>query len=132
MAIDEAIVDLIDAAVGALTKDTNLFAGPVRPSPPAFSCFVMDSGTEPPQLYASGGGTDLKFISVKAITRGDEKKFEAGQTMSNAVLAAVHKTSPAGALPNTCIAEQSRPFYLGEDEQGLPMWSTNFTVNLRE
>lgn len=130
MDVDEAIVDVIAAAIGSLTKGDNLLMGPVRPAAtgePTLACFVLKSGGRPIEPYAGGDTvSDDEFVSVQIRLRGDRKKFGDGQTLAKQILDAVHKSNPTDCLPDSTLAIQAEPIYIGEDEQGNPEWSMNF------
>lgn len=127
--VDENIVDVLAAAGIGLTKGTNLFMGPGRgisDEIPAKSVFVLASGGPPPLIHLNGGSVpDTKEPACQIIIRGEHKAFSAGQTLARAVYAAIHKSSPADNVAGSCLAQQSEPIYIGEDEQGFPGWTIN-------
>jgi len=131
------IVDEIDTAVAGLTKGTNLFRGPMRAvdpddsSMPALACFVDVSGGEAPQVYLDGGsGENLQIPGIQIMVRSNAKNRTSGKTIADEVYAATKKINETGILLGT-EADQSSPFYLGDDETGHHMWSINLTAYYR-
>lgn len=134
MAVDEAVVDVIDAAVASLTKNTNLFMGPMREADdlvPTKAVFVNTTGGSPPQVYNDGGaGDNLQMPGVQIMVRSDPGKHDPGKVLKDEVYAAVRKCTPAGTIG--AEADQSAPFTLGQDERGSFLWSMNLTVYVKE
>lgn len=133
--VQETIVDVINAAVSALTKGTNLFVGPPRPQDASFpdKCvFVWDTGGPPPQRYIDGGaGTNLSQAATEILIRSTQEQYQNGYDLAILVQNAVEKSTPVGALSHGCMIQQAKPNYIGKDDQGCHNWTIN-TLTYKE
>ncbi len=127
--VDEAIVDVLDTAVAALTKTTNLFFSPMRPDDdylPATCVFVLLTGGPEPERYSDGGaGTRLSRPALQVTVRFDQGDYDGGRDLAKLVWAALDRSSPADCLPNSFRCRESEPAYLGKDDGGRHLWTIN-------
>ena len=125
--IDDAIVDTIAAAIGSLTKGTNIFTGPLRPAGgqvPGKAVFVLAQGGPGPTFY-SGDAHSLREPAVQIMCRGEsgEGGLSDAQAQADAVYTVVEDFTPAGSIG--ALVVESIPNYLGSDEQGRHLHSIN-------
>ena len=127
--VDEAIVDVLDTAIGALTKGTNLFFSPVRPDDdylPATCVFVLlHPGPEPVRYSDGGSGHRLSNPAVQVTIRYEQGDYDGGRDLARLVWAALDRSSPADCIPYSFRCRGSEPGYLGADDGGRHMWSIN-------
>jgi len=123
----------IGSQVGALTYGTNLFPGPMRPSGegsiPHECVFVISTGGLAPQQFV-GMSTSIKYHGAQVMIRGDRKDFQGGLALARSCYDAAHKAPLSGYID--CLVVESDPSYLGEDDDGHPLWSINLILHIRE
>lgn len=127
------IATAIAARVGTLTLGTNVFAGPVRPSPDE-AVFVLASGggqSVPYRGTDTGSGPDqLRNPSVQVFVRSANEDYASGAALSRTVRNALDCREPTGYVD--VRAQQSAPIYLEKDDEGRHRWSLNFSVTVEE
>jgi hypothetical protein len=111
----------------------NLFVGPMRPpSPtgapaaariPARAVFVLETGGPAPQPYLDGRGVSFRRKNVQVLVRSEQADHSGGEALAKAILPVIHTHAPAGYVGALALDE---PAYIGTDEQGCHLWSTNF------
>lgn len=133
MGIGATIASHIATNVAGLTYGTNTFDGPVRPVSthmPAKAVFVNASGGSL-DVYADGGsGNNLNRTEVQILVRGETGDYTTAQALALSVYNAVRKATPTGTVGTQ--AQQAHPIYVGEDEQGHPVWSINIITYYSE
>lgn len=143
---DEAIVTVIDAALGSLTAGVNLFPGPVRRPPPVgaspelaayphTAVFCLATGGPAPSTHVQNGtGPDIKFATVQVRIRSEPDTtadaFKNGQALARQVWTALQRATASGYISLTC--RESEPVYLGEDASGHHEWSVNVATSREE
>jgi hypothetical protein len=129
---EETLATFIGTQVADLTLGTNLFYGPVTPDP-VEGCWVFPTGGPPPERFL-GEIPTMKHFGIQIRVRGDKEQFTTGQALarevSDALIAATHDSAFNAYLD--IEVTQSQPFYLGQDDRGLPEWSQNVEAIFKE
>lgn len=122
--------DLKDAIDGdsslGLTSGTNLFASQIRAASaqiPKDCVFVIgESGPEP--IRSMGQSEEVRIAFTQIVVRWS--KFAAGSTTARAIMDSLQGSSISGYLD--LVALQSEPTVLGEDSEGLHLWSISYQL----
>ena len=129
---DLDLATAIATRVGTLTLGTNIFAGPVRPSPDE-AVFVLASGGAGPIPYRetdTGGGPDqLRRHAVQVFVRSANEDYAGGAALSRVVRNALDCREPTGYVD---VRARQDPIYLEQDDEGRHRWSLNFSVTVEE
>jgi hypothetical protein len=126
---DEDVANALAAAIGTLTKGTNLFTGKVRApgaNIPDEAVFVLATGGPPTQDYGGQTAAETHFSGVQIRTRSNPNEFEAGQALARLVHRTLHHTPPTGYLEATSASTE--PLAIAEDESAHHHWSSNFQL----
>lgn len=132
--LKDVAADLAAQLEGAglgLTEGTNLFVGEIpadETTTPGKAVFLIEAGgTNEPLLGGQRAG--IAEPVVQARVRGDREGFQAGDQFARDVFAALHLTQPTGYI--SVQAREARPFYLGSDAAGRPLFTVNLLVRYR-
>jgi hypothetical protein len=115
------------------TAGTNLVSGPLRASnegtttDPAAS--VEFAGGPPPIPYFGGAGTnggDLYEARLQVTVRSAPDSYDQGAQIGLAIRTKMHKATIAGLL--SCLAQDSAPQFIGQDDTKRFRWLLNFSV----
>ncbi|RJS14616.1 hypothetical protein DRW03_34635 [Corallococcus sp. H22C18031201] len=111
-----------------LSVGLNLYLGPTLEdddaSVPDVSCFLLQTGGEPPQGYL-GARTTYRTVTCQVRVRSARESFRAGQALAFAALDALHF---ATAAPYVLIeVDEGSPNYVGTDGSDRHWWT--FTVS---
>lgn len=128
MALDpeKDVADYLDSNSTALTLNTNLFYGLVRPVStglPARAVFVTGSGGPPPQRVIGTTG-EIRHAAVQVRVRSTA--YSNGHSLAATVYRTLESATPSSYMD--VAAMQSEPTFLDVDERGLYHWSLNFLV----
>lgn len=123
------LASILAASGLGLSLGTNLFLGPVieadENTVPDTSCFILQTGGDPPVPYIGGGRKSYRAITCQVRIRSARENFKAGQALALGALDSLHL---ATASPYTQIlAEEGSPTYFGTDGSDRHWWT--FTVS---
>ncbi len=122
------IARLLEAAgLGTLSGPTpTLFAGPYPANAPDAFLACQQSSAEPPAKYL-GTGAAYHVETVTVLVRGTREPdgYTESRNRAEAAWEALFEARPAGYVR---VEAESRPHYLGPDEDDRPQWS--FTVSV--
>ena len=126
---EDVTTDLQTAAIG-LTKGTNLFASPERPSGvnvPIDCVFVFGGGGAPP-VRVMGQGKELRAAIIHIRVRWSS--FGGGDTKARQI----QNRLQAGAIsPYLDIASiEPEPSAIGQDDDGKHLWVLSFVLTYSE
>ena len=125
------LMEVINTAVGSLTKATNLFDSPPiaakKANIPEQCVFVFETGGAAPLPYLNNNA-DANMRDVQIRTRSPD--FGPGVTLAREARDAAHRSAPTGFFG--VLARESAPVYLGKDDQDLHEWSNNITLFSKE
>lgn len=131
MARDTAadLASILAASGIGLTVGTNLFLGPAIEDDdaviPDVSCFILQTGGDPPLTYLGGGRTSYREVTCQVRIRSARESFQAGHLLALAALDALHLAS---APPYVKVeVEEGSPNYFDTDGSDRHWWS--FTVS---
>lgn len=122
---NDVATDLAMAGI-SLTLGTNIFTGPLREvsdSIPKNAVFVKGLPGGLPER-TMGQINELRSPLVSVQTRWTT--FNGGDTKVRAIQEALHAVAINGYLD--VVAQQSEPFYLGQDNEGLHLWSMIYSL----
>ena len=123
-----------DGSSGTLTKGTNLFSGPMRATSEgsvadaAVACTT--SGGPAPVPYAGGVGGGLYAVRIQAMIRSAAEDYDGGIKLALAVRNKMHASTPSGYV--SCLAVESAPQYLSQDDNRHHRWVLNFELRYTE
>lgn len=127
---DGDVVDHLDTSVGYLTKDTNLFASKEQAAGdyiPHNSVFVLASGGPAPEAYVAGDtGDEQRFSALQIIIRSDPRDYNTGVTNARTVRDALHHATISGYVD--VRVNETEPLYIGENDVGAHIWTTNLEL----
>ncbi|NVJ20484.1 hypothetical protein HUW62_04510 [Myxococcus sp. AM011] len=130
MARDAAsdLANILAAGGRGLRVGGNLFLGPTLEdddaSVPDVSCFVLQTGGDPPQGYL-GGRKTYRTVTCQVRVRSARESFRDGQALALAALDVLHL---ANAAPYVLMeVDEGSPNYVGTDGSDRHWWT--FTVN---
>ncbi len=104
------------------------FANDFPADSPDASAFVRLTSGSPPS------GWTVFHPSFQVVTRATAKRDGDAEAIAMTLLEELHNKiefSIAGKRVVICEAEQSAPFYIGEDESKRPMYSVNFEMTMQ-
>jgi len=126
------IASYIGTNVAALTYNTNIFEGPVRP-PSAYiphNCaFVLTTGGPAPEAFL-GETNAWRQFSIQIRVRRNKNDYDGGLTLARSIRDAIHYASIAGYFD--VLVTTSDPNYLGQDAEGHHEWSLPATMIIKE
>ena len=134
---DIDVVDVIDGAVGSLSKGVNLFAGPTRDyslnsSIPHRAVFVLADGGDLSSPIKGTADERHPYVSIRV--RSDPESsasaFQLGQVLAREVYDAIDQSPPAGYIDSRTLGSQ--PTYIGPDDDGHHEWliTVSLTVDV--
>ncbi len=113
---------------------TNVFRGPMRPvgtGVPELALFALATGGPAPEPYLGGADAgDLSRKAVQVTVRGTPRSRAAAATLARAVRDALHKAPLTGYVE--CLAQQSEPNYVHQDEGDRSIFTVNVLLVLSE
>jgi hypothetical protein len=132
--VDEDVRDLLEGAIGSLTKGTNLFTGGEKPPVGTtldLAVFVRATGGTV-QQRSIGGATGRRFeeASVQIMVRGDREDPASARTLARECHAALERPTGlyagTGALGSyaSCFPREP-PNQLQPDDSDRPVWVFN-------
>ncbi|TQF12482.1 hypothetical protein FJV41_28780 [Myxococcus llanfairpwllgwyngyllgogerychwyrndrobwllllantysiliogogogochensis] len=118
------LAQLLAAGGLGLSVGSNLFLGPTleadEATVPDVSCFVLQSGGDPPQGYL-GGRTTYRTVTCQVRVRSARESFRAGQALALSALDVLHL---ANAAPYVLIeVDEGSPNYFGMDGSDRHWWT---------
>lgn len=128
-----AIATYLAAQLAGYTLNTNVFAGPMQPASytgiPAACIFCLASGGRAPAAYMHSDRKHFMQPRVQVLIRGAKEAHMAGQATAWSVLNTLRGAASAAIAGYLNVeVSESAPNYLGEDDEGYPMWSVNATL----
>jgi hypothetical protein len=136
--VDDAIALLLAGVSGlgapwvynnATHSLNTIFLGPLRATPetPANAVFVMAQGGRAPMNFLGGRVAGSIYHSrVQIMVRSAGQDWLGGRALALAVRALIHKVAVSGYI--SCLAQESEPNYVGEDEARNHLFSLNFEL----
>jgi Concanavalin A-like lectin/glucanases superfamily len=124
----DELLDLSPVAGVALELGSNLFVGPelaTRAEVPDFAVFVMNGGAGAPAPYLNDAD-DFHRLPVVATVRSSPADYAGAEKLARQLVYELHRSKVDGYV--TCLALQSTPSYLGEDEQRRHRFSVAFEL----
>ncbi|QSQ10760.1 minor capsid protein [Myxococcus landrumensis] len=118
------LAQLLAAGGLGLNVGANLFLGPTLEADdatvPDVSCFVLQTGGDPPQGYL-GGRRTYRTVTCQVRVRSARESFKAGQSLALAALDVLHL---ANAAPYVLIeVDEGSPNYVGTDGSDRHWWT---------
>jgi hypothetical protein len=112
----------------SLVTDTNLFAGPIRPSPLAGVWCLATGGLAPEPFL--GVDKDFRQKTVQVRVRSNPGDFAGGETLAVACFERLHKHIPSGWID--LLVREPWPTYIGQDANECHEWSLNVDCRIVE
>lgn len=127
---DGDVVTYLNTNVGALTTNTNLFASKEQAEGdgiPHLAVFVLPTGGPAPQAYVDGNsGTEQRFSGVQVMSRSAPRAYNAGKTFARLIRDTLHHAAISGYVD--VRVNESEPLYLGENDAGAHLWTSNLEL----
>lgn len=115
-----AIVQVLhDAGIG-LTKGSNLFAGPLRPSK-GLACFVNPTGGAVQWMLSAGAQTEMASAQVAVWSPPDNA--EAGYDLARLAIRALHRQQVGSYF--LAYVREAEPVPIGRDDSGRNGYAIN-------
>lgn len=127
---DGDVVAHLNTTIGALTTDTNLFASKQQAPVdgiPHLAVFVLPTGGPAPEAYVDGGsGSERRYSAVQVTSRSEPREYNAGKAFARVIRDALHHATIAGYLD--VKVNETEPNYLGENDAGNHVWTSNLEL----
>ena len=121
--------DALNARIGSLTTNTNLFDGKMReesPYIPAEAVFCQISEGSAPEPFAGGTSYQQHPSGVKIMLRSEPDDLGGSRTLIRSIQTALDKVALSGYIEVRAL--QSDPYYIGEDVKHHHYWELNFEL----
>jgi len=127
---DGDLVTYLAANIAALTANVNLFASKRQAAGdgiPHLAVFVLATGGPGPEAYVEGGsGDERRYSAVQVMSRSAPDEYNASKTLARLILNTLHHATITGYLDVRVL--ETEPNYLGEDDSGDHLWTSNFEL----